>query len=165
LAENVESVREQIGLNDLGYCSAVQEAVGARVGEAEFTFGAAGDSTGRFGSGGDGKTTITVNVTTLDEAMARFGRPNFVKMDIEGAEVDALAGAELVLKEARPTWLIELHGPECERGVRRILSGHGYAFFDLQNNPIPGDAPLPHHVVGKVSGNLHVQCETSPRSQ
>jgi FkbM family methyltransferase len=34
--------------------------------------------------------------------MDRFGRPDFIKMDIEGAEVEALAGAERVLKEARP---------------------------------------------------------------
>jgi FkbM family methyltransferase len=64
-------------------------------------------------------------VTTLDEAMARFGRPDFIKMDIEGAEEQALAGAERVLSEARPAWLIEVHGSECEQGVRRVLSGHG----------------------------------------
>ena len=57
--------------------------------------------------------------------MERFRRPDFIKMDIEGADADALAGAERVLKEARPTWLIELHGPDCERGVRRILRRHG----------------------------------------
>jgi FkbM family methyltransferase len=162
MPENVESVRQQIKLNELGYCTAVQKAVGAHVGEAEFTFGTAGDSTGRFGSGGDGKTTMTVKVTTLDEAIARFGRPDFIKMDIEGAEVDALAGAERVLKEERPTWLIELHGPDCERGVRRIMSEHGYGFFDLRNNPILSGMELPHHVLAKMSGDLNGPMSNTP---
>jgi FkbM family methyltransferase len=149
LPENIESVREQIELNQLGYCTAVQEALGECPGEAEFTFGGAGDPTGHFARGETGKNTVTVKVTTLDQAMERYGRPDFIKMDIEGAEVEALAGADRVLSEARPTMLIELHGDECERGVRRIMSGHGYRFEQLDGRAVTEGEPLPHHVVAK----------------
>ncbi|NDW02807.1 FkbM family methyltransferase [Jiella pacifica] len=36
--------------------------------------------------------TITVDCTTLDDLIARFGRPAFVKIDVEGFEVEVMAG-------------------------------------------------------------------------
>lgn len=36
--------------------------------------------------------TITVSVTTLDEMIGRYGVPNFCKIDVEGFEVEVLAG-------------------------------------------------------------------------
>jgi hypothetical protein len=124
-------------------------AGGASDGTAEFRFGGPGDPAGHFAKCESGKQNLKVTVTTLDRPMDRFGRPDFIKMDIEGAEVEALVGAKRVLKEARPTWLIELHGPECERGVRRILSGHGYRFFGLDGAAVSEGDPLPHHVMAK----------------
>ncbi|MCL4179991.1 MAG: FkbM family methyltransferase [Verrucomicrobia bacterium] len=41
---------------------------------------------GHFAKGESGKQNLRVSVTTLDHAMERFGRPNFIKLDIEGAE-------------------------------------------------------------------------------
>jgi hypothetical protein len=36
--------------------------------------------------------TIRVPLTTLDELIARHGRPSFIKIDVEGFEAEALAG-------------------------------------------------------------------------
>jgi hypothetical protein len=72
-----------------------------------------------------------------------------VKLDIEGAEVQALLGAGAVLREVRPAFVIELHGPECEAGVRRILLESGYALFNLCGAPIPNEATLATHVVAR----------------
>jgi FkbM family methyltransferase len=50
--------------------------------------------------------TITVEVSTLDIELAGL-RPDVVKIDVEGGELDVLAGARTVLSEAKPLVLFE----------------------------------------------------------
>jgi FkbM family methyltransferase len=149
--ENCESVREQAELNGFTpYVAAVQKAVGGAVGNATFSFAASGSPMGHLGDGGtQGERSVEVELTTLDAAAEVFGQPNFIKMDVEGAEGDALAGARRLLNAgpARPTWLIELHGPQCEADVKRQLSAAGYRFFELDGRPVADGAGLPHHVI------------------
>jgi FkbM family methyltransferase len=149
--DNYQSVREQLELNDLNtYCSARQEAIGSTTGTASFSFAKPGSPQGHLGDAGNGEQSITVRVVTLDSLRDELGTPNFIKLDVEGAEVGVLDGAaDLLRAAAKPTWLIELHGPECERGVRERLSAAGYSFFDLDDQPIPTATPLPHHVVAR----------------
>lgn len=47
------------------------------------------------GQSWDGR--VTVPVTTLDRLVARFGRPDFVKIDVEGGEAEVLKGASIRL--------------------------------------------------------------------
>jgi FkbM family methyltransferase len=54
---------------------------------------------------------ITVPGVTIDELSSRFGQPDLVHMDIEGGEVEALAGAPRTI-EQRSWWMIEVHGDE-----------------------------------------------------
>lgn len=42
--------------------------------------------------------TVTVNVTTLDDLIARFGEPIFCKIDVEGYELDVLCGLSRPLR-------------------------------------------------------------------
>jgi FkbM family methyltransferase len=55
-----------------------------------------------------GESTVVPGVC-LDSAWLNAGRPriSFVKIDVEGAELDVLAGAESLLGECRPSVLIE----------------------------------------------------------
>jgi hypothetical protein len=64
--------------------------------------------------------------TTLDDAAERTFAPDFIKMDIEGAEADALEGARTILREHGPALIIEVHGKEVESRCIEILSAHGY---------------------------------------
>ena len=56
-------------------------------------------------------TTIEVPAVSLDDLYGN-APPDFIKMDIEGAEGEALQGAIRLLRKRRTTWLIELHGFE-----------------------------------------------------
>ena len=83
--------------------------------------------------------TITVEATTLDEALA--GLPDFTiaKLDLEGSEIDALKGAARLLREAVPQmWIIEWNlGLIGKRGHRPeeltdLLAGHGFRLVAIE---------------------------------
>ena len=70
---------------------------------------------------------ISIDTLTLDEFIAEHPVPNFVKMDIEGAEALALKGAQKLLARQEPlTWLIECHSEALEKEVVSLLQAHGY---------------------------------------
>jgi FkbM family methyltransferase len=50
----------------------------------------------------------------------------FVKIDVEGAEVEVIAGAERLLRECRPALVVEVRPEETEAEVRRRLEALGY---------------------------------------
>jgi FkbM family methyltransferase len=76
------------------------------------------------------KSSIDIELITLDEFLADKGIPNFVKMDIEGQEVEALEGMYTTLKrapspikllmEVHPMYYSETHS--LEKQLRRLLS-------------------------------------------
>ena len=104
---------------------------------------------GHLGTALSGEQQVTVHVTTLDSAEERFGRPDFIKMDIEGGEIAAIRGATAVLRDSRPLWLIELHDAVSRKYVRDILQSAGYTFSDLTGNQVPENAHLPSHVLAR----------------
>lgn len=61
--------------------------------------------TGRGGA----KSSITVEMRTLDEIWQEAGAPavSLVKIDVEGAEIDVLAGARALIEQCRPPLIIE----------------------------------------------------------
>ena len=64
--------------------------------------------------------------TTLDHMVDKHFVPDFVKIDIEGAEGSALRGARQLLGEAGPAMIIEVHGREVEEECLGILRSYGY---------------------------------------
>ena len=66
------------------------------------------------------------NTITLD-SLVRDGRVDFIKMDIEGAEIDALNGAEKVFRNNNIRCSIcSYHKHDDERHIRDILRSYGY---------------------------------------
>ena len=120
----------------------VPEALGSRPGEAIFYEGpgdgGALDGLRDTGRGG-GKSGIPVSVTTIDLLWEKLGRPkvSVVKMDIEGGECDALAGADGFLAAQRPALVIEwsrLNLPSygvTEDAVLGIARRYGYGVFSV----------------------------------
>jgi len=63
---------------------------------------------------------------TIDWARAQFFCPDFIKIDIEGAEVMALQGAHEVLSKHKPGLIIETHSLDLENDCIKLLKKYGY---------------------------------------
>jgi FkbM family methyltransferase len=82
---------------------------------------------------GEGLAEAPIRVTTLDDEVRELGLvPTFVKIDVEGAELDVLKGAAQVLSRDRPRLLLSLHprrlaqvGLDCD-AVRQWLTARDY---------------------------------------
>jgi FkbM family methyltransferase len=91
-------------------------------------------------------------VITIDGFCAdhRIGKVDFIRMDIEGAELMALKGAEGVLDRDRPHVLIEIHPQMLEarfggaaEDVVDVFLSRGYRMFALNGNRLEErDAPV-----------------------
>jgi FkbM family methyltransferase len=78
-----------------------------------------------------GQMEVAVDVQTLDGLCDEAGikRLDFVKIDVEGAEPQVLAGMARILSQARPAVFIEFHDETGWAGRSHLLSA-GYDLFD-----------------------------------
>lgn len=82
----------------------------------------------------DATGTIEVATTTIDELMrtGRIDPPSLVKVDVEGTELDVLAGMGDTVAAHSPALIIELDGPTAEQvtpkldELRSLLAGWDY---------------------------------------
>ncbi len=86
----------------------------------------AGFGNTQFGAAAE---TRAVVIVTLDEMLQGFRPPDVLKMDVEGAEIDAILGGPKLLSEVRPIFTFEVN-PENRDAMTRILVDAGYLLFD-----------------------------------
>lgn len=91
---------------------------------------------------------VFIQCVVLDDALRGF-RPNLIKMDVEGAEPEALRGARDLVATCRPALAISVyHRPEhlwqivlmlagWDSGYRLYLRAHGYDGFDAILYAVP----------------------------
>jgi FkbM family methyltransferase len=138
LPENVARLCENLELNqDVCKFHVLPMAVAGKSGQAQFQVHASDDMGKLVGSAGRPETyqqSISVETVKLDDMVYRRGAPSpqVVKMDIEGGEVLALPGMERLLHEARPLFLLELHGPESVVAAWQALTEAGYSIHRLR---------------------------------
>ena len=81
--------------------------------------------TGEDGTGHvDDQGEVSIRAVTIDDTVTALGldRVDFIKMDIEGAEPDALAGARETLSKYGPRMaLSSYHEPEHPREIRELV--------------------------------------------
>lgn len=99
-----------------------------------------------------GHTEVVVPVDTLDQLCERAGlaRLDFVKIDVEGAELQVLRGGGRAIEEFRPTLLLEIEARHLTRygfAVRDVtewLTGRGYTMHVWQRGWQQATAVCPH---------------------
>ena len=125
-----DRLSQHIALNGMDCVHAHRLALSDAPGTASM-HGRNGNSGAAFVELGDGGR---VGVTTLDAFVAERGirRLDFMKIDVEGFEERVLRGGERVLRELRPTILLEVQPVTLQRAgssVQRLadlLGSHGY---------------------------------------
>lgn len=75
-----------------------------------------------------------VSCTTLDDFIKENPKPDFVKIDIEGAESEALKGAEILFSTSRPPLICEIHDEANASFVARWLSEKNYQIRWLEGH-------------------------------
>lgn len=82
---------------------------------------------------------ITVSSTTLDDLFPERV-PDFIKIDVEGAELSVLRGAKRILADGNTTLLIELHDSPVASSqpeeVRKLLRKSGYLSATFFGQPV-----------------------------
>jgi FkbM family methyltransferase len=124
LPRNMEFLSEHLRLNAISNVELVPVAVSDKVGSAQFDVEATGYM-GHLTSNGGG---LQVHVETLDSLVSsgRILPPDYIKMDIEGAEILALHGASETFKQHRPTLFLATHGQDVRAECWRLLESWGY---------------------------------------
>jgi len=129
-----------VALNDLGATVCVRpEGLSTRTGRTTLHLGATEGSNANslVGAPAGAGSTREVPTVALDDLLATLGAPvSCIKLDIEGAELDALLGAEAMLERFHPALCVEIHpgmlraaGHEPKH-VRDLLVDLGYSLQD-----------------------------------
>jgi FkbM family methyltransferase len=147
LPENIKAIKNQLELNQVSNCTLVEVALSDRNGEIELFEGEdTSTATLKARTNVNGNSRIVKSIT-LDEFAKIAPLPDFIKMDIEGAEALVLQKAGEILSSVNPPkLLIEFHSEELKTQGQSLLSKYGYRFFMLDGKMIDS-GQLPHHVL------------------
>jgi FkbM family methyltransferase len=141
---NLRYLRRHLSLNHASNVTVLEVAVSDRAGVGRFDAGA-GSYLGRLDPAG----TIDVRTTTLDELVTERSvpSPHVLKLDIEGAESDALVGAAAILRDARPAIFLATHGSKVHDSCISILRRSGYSVRALEH----GDRGFSDELIARPS--------------
>jgi len=136
LPRNLYYLERHIRLNEAGNITVHSLAITSATGTARFGDGE-NTSQGRLSRAGE----IRVVTASLDDLLAsgRIPRPDFIKIDIEGAEGEALRGAATLLSATPLTIVLSTHGYEQHEICWAILKNAGFNLELLRDGTADGD--------------------------
>ena len=123
LPANVTYLRKHLALNAVKNVEVFELAICDQVGTAAFEQEGTG-AMGRLEKEGG----LRVVTATLDSLLweQKLAPPNYLKMDIEGAETKALIGAEMCFRKYRPVLFLATHGRDVREECCDLLRSWQY---------------------------------------
>ena len=140
---NVEQIKKLVGLNKNLPIKIEQYAISDTTGKASFTImpehtmGKLSNSS--FRKDDEGLKEVPVECITLDDLVTKgLPEPDFIKIDVEGAEEFVLKGAIGLLQRKRPFLMIEVHSPEIGERCLSILKPFYKNIHITETKQMPG---------------------------
>jgi FkbM family methyltransferase len=137
--EIAERLREHVARNNFPWAFVEEKAVWSKTGPVPFARIDAGASPdrglGHVVTEGNAQT-IPVSGVSLDDFALTHRAPDFIKCDVEGAEVEVFRGAARLLRENRPTIVCEMHSEGNHQTLVEEFQRHGYASTSCGSNHI-----------------------------
>lgn len=125
-ARNADLLRQHVLMNRLSNVTIVQAAVGDRPGLVPF--GGANEQSRVVAE----SHYLVPSITLDDFVAAGHPLPSFLKMDVEGAECDALAGASTILSKGDASWMVATHAPVLRKQCFEVFSAAGYSLSTME---------------------------------
>lgn len=149
LPENLKTMKQFLSLNCCSNTLCRQEAISSTSGMVKFY---ASESPAQASLQPAQGPAVEVASVTLDDVVKTTRRPDFVLMDIEGAEVDALDGAAGLLRSPQPPKLmIEVHGQQNFELIKEKLGSASYSFIVVKP-PLARRGLYPIHILAEKCG-------------
>lgn len=169
MAPNRARLQENLALNGIQNVTVRDVALSGSVGTATMQFNplmpggskvVVEDKPGQ--AGGQEPVGVNVRVTTLDKDIEERGlpAPTFVKIDVEGFELDVLRGATQTLARERPSLFIEIHGETLagkQRNAAAVVQFLSEAGYGQIQHIESGTEVRPGH--SDLAAQGHLYCE------
>lgn len=95
-----------------------------------------------------------VEVNSIDYLVERnYKKPDFIKIDVEGAEIDVLQGAKRTLRLYKPKLFIEIHGSDLRkwsdnaRTIINFLTDMGYTIYGTESKEILNNSSTYNQII------------------
>jgi FkbM family methyltransferase len=147
--ENIARIEQHLNRNSLAQARVVPQAVWSGAGMLRFER-ASHLSSRNTGAVQEEPTPgrtfdeIEVEAVALDDYVRGRRPPSLIKIDVEGAEMHVLKGAERLISEQRPLVLCEVHSAELAVQVEKWLFEKGYAL-----EWFTGETQFPRHLTAR----------------
>lgn len=133
MPKNLHYLKEHLQINQINNVTVTEAAVSEKSGVAYFE-----QTESSFQGHLSSQGSIRVDVVSLDELIAegKIPTPDYIKMDVEGAEVQVLHGAKSLIEKSHPTIFLATHGDEIQRECRQFLSSLGYQLKSINGKSL-----------------------------
>jgi len=134
-------LERNVAANDFGNVTVHAQALGAAPGTASIHFRSRdlAEGTASLIPAGDSAESEPVTVTTLDALAGTLPDPDFVKIDVEGLQLDVWRGGAQFFASHAPLVLAELRETSDRAHLAALdacIAGHGYRLFEIRKRGI-----------------------------
>jgi FkbM family methyltransferase len=131
--ENLMYLERHLRMNQCGNVQVFDLAVSDRSGKLRFERGTSRE-TGRLSDEGD----LEVSAVSLDDVAYEVNnpRPDLIKLDVEGAELQVLDGAKRLLREHPPLIFLATHSSQLHSACCSLLRSFDYRLEAIDGSQV-----------------------------